>query len=263
MSPSLTQDQIDQYHTDGYLILEDVIDQAEVEQILAIWRADPRLARETKENANFDGDEGLHTRLVYRPALGPDAYSALAQSQRIVGPLEQIYSSPIDHYYSLNMRKDPNTGGWAWHQDYGYHYKEFFYPDFVSVMVALDPATRDNGCLRVVRGSSRLGRLEHTGLGSQLAADPQRVELALEQMEEVHCELSPGSALIFHGNALHASNANHSQTGRWSMVYAYVPSTNIWMLPEPPQMNRVEPFSDSQLREAIAAHADELNLASA
>jgi hypothetical protein len=42
---------------------------------------------------------------------------------------------------------------------------------------------------------------------------------------------------------------------------AYVPATTIWMLPESPQMNRVNPLSDSQLRSAIAAHADEVNLA--
>lgn len=257
-SPPLTQEQLNRFHADGYLILEDLIDVEDVDEILRIWRADPLLAAETKENANFDGEEGLRTRLAYRPCLGQDAYSALAQSGRIVGPLEQIYAAPVDHYYSLNMRKDPHTGGWAWHQDYGYHYKEFFYPDFISVMVALDPATRDNGCLRVVRGSNHLGRLEHAGMGSQLAADPARVKVALEQMEEIHCEMSPGSALYFDGNILHASNPNLSATGRWSMVYAYVPSTNIWMLPDAPQMNRVDPLPDEQWRGLVAAHAREV-----
>ena len=74
-----------------------------------------------------------------------DVFGALARSARIVEPLEQLFDDEVSHYYTLNMRKDPNTGGWQWHQDYGYHYQEFFYPNFISVMVALDPANRDKG----------------------------------------------------------------------------------------------------------------------
>ena len=85
-------------------------------------------------------------------------------------------------------------------------------------MVALDPATRANGCLKVVRGSNRLGRLEHQSSGSQLIADPRRVAMALREMEEVHCELAPGSVLYFHGNTLHASEPNLSSQPRWSLI---------------------------------------------
>ena len=49
-------------------------------------------------------------------------------------------------------------------------------------MLALDPANRDNGCLRVVKDSNQLGRLEHISSGSQLIADPQRVALALDEI---------------------------------------------------------------------------------
>jgi ectoine hydroxylase-related dioxygenase (phytanoyl-CoA dioxygenase family) len=256
---SLTDEQIRHFRHHGYLILEDLIDRQDVDSILAVWRQDARLAEDVKENANFEG-EGLKTRLAYRGGLSDDAYSALARSRRIVGPMERIYGGPISHYYSLNMQKDPNTGGWEYHQDYGYHYNEFFYPDFVSVMVALDPATRDNGCLRVVKGSNRLGRLEHEGMGSQRIADRGRVELALEQMEEVHCEMTPGSVLYFDGNILHASNPNTSDQGRWSMVIAYVPSSNLWVRPAPSQMTAFEPLDDDAFRVALRAHAEGVGL---
>ena len=89
-----------------------------------------------------------------------------------------------------------------------------------SCMVALDPATRDNGCLQVLRGSHRLGRLDHgpvidgqleTPEGSamggarvsaagrssaeQHGADPQRVSLAQAGgCQRLHCEMEPGDA---------------------------------------------------------------------
>jgi hypothetical protein len=49
------------FESDGYLILADCLDSADVDQILRIWKADPQLASEVKENANFDGDHGIRT----------------------------------------------------------------------------------------------------------------------------------------------------------------------------------------------------------
>ena len=164
-STTLSAEQIRQFGQNGYLVLENLLDQEDVELILRIAREDPQLAADAKNNQNYEGD-GLDTRLSYRPQLAADVYSAFARSRRIVEPLEQLFGDEVRHYYHLQMLKNPGTGGWQYHQDYGYHYKEFFYPDFASAMVALDPATRENGCLKVVRGSNRLGRLEHHSSGS-------------------------------------------------------------------------------------------------
>jgi ectoine hydroxylase-related dioxygenase (phytanoyl-CoA dioxygenase family) len=164
----------------------------------------------------------------------------------------------MQHFCTLNMQKDTGTGGWEYHQDYGYHYNEFFYPDFVSVMVALDPATRDNGCLRVVRGSHRLGRLEHESFGSQRIANRERVAMALEEFEEVHCEMAAGSVLYFHGNTLHASNANLSDTSRWCLIFDYVPATNRWMLPRKPQLAPIAGLDDATFRAAMTSHEDRI-----
>ena len=48
-------------------------------------------------------------------------------------------------------------GAWTWHQDYGYWYQNgMLYPYLVSVFIAVDPATRENGCLQVLEGSHLL-----------------------------------------------------------------------------------------------------------
>ena len=199
-------------------------------------KIDPQLAAEVKENQNFDeGADGIGTRLVYRGGLSDDIYSANGRSSRIVGRAEQLFGEPIRHFYHLNMQKEPKTGGWQYHQDYGYHYKEFLYPKFVSVMLALNPATKENGCLRVVTGSNLLGRLEHQQSGSQLITDPNRLASVLTEMDEVYCEMDPGDAMFFDGNILHASGPNVSNTPRWSMVYAYVPESNTYVLDEVPE----------------------------
>ena len=76
-----------QFERDGFVVLEDRIDAADIEQVLRIWWADPQLTAALKENANFDGDDGIRTRLAYRQDLGDDAYGALARSARVVEPM--------------------------------------------------------------------------------------------------------------------------------------------------------------------------------
>ena len=227
----LSKEQHEDFKRNGYLIVENVLDKAAVKQIRLTAERDAQLAKNVQINKNYE-EKGVGTKLVYKDRLGDDAYSAYVRSRRLIEPMEELFNEKMRHYYHLQMLKDPNTGGWQWHQDYGYHYKEFFYPNFVSLMLALDPCTRDNGCLRVLRGSHHIGRLEHQECGSQLMADPERIEWATRELEEVHCELSPGSVLYFHGNVLHASDPNHSSLPRWSIVAAYVTASNTCVLPE-------------------------------
>ena len=252
--PILSTAQLQKFAEDGYVIVEDLVDAEGVALLLRLFHTDQELAARTASNKNHEGD-GPVTPLAYRESLGDDAYSALARSRRLAGPLEQLFGGEASHYYTLNMMKTPNTGGWQWHQDYGYHYQQFLYTDYISVMVALDPATRANGCLRVVKGSNRLGRLEHETSGSQLIANRERVCIALEHLEEVSCELSAGSALFFHGNTLHASDANLSDQSRYSLIYSFVAASNVWVVPETPSTcTRLDQLADEELAMAMQSH---------
>ena len=121
------------------------------------------------------------------------------------------------------MVKEPRVGGaWEWHQDYGYWYNNgALYPDMASCMIAVDRAHAGNGCLQVLKGSHRIGRIEHGRYGTQTGAHPERVALAEQHLERVYCEMNPGSALFFHANLLHCSDANESEDPRWSLICCY------------------------------------------
>jgi ectoine hydroxylase-related dioxygenase (phytanoyl-CoA dioxygenase family) len=88
-------------------------------------------------------------------------------------------------------------------------------------MIAVDQATTENGCLQVIRGSHKLGRIDHVQRGDQTGADEERVAAALERLDLVHVELAPGSAVIFHGNTLHRSDQNVSDNPRWAFICCY------------------------------------------
>jgi ectoine hydroxylase-related dioxygenase (phytanoyl-CoA dioxygenase family) len=128
------------------------------------------------------------------------------------------------------MQKEPRVGGaWEWHQDYGYWYKnQFMFPDqLISVMVALTEANKQNGCLQLIEGSHKLGRVNHGFAGEQVGADMVMVNNALQTMRLIYCEIQPGDALIFHPNLLHRSEANLSDKPRWSVISCYNSQSNL------------------------------------
>jgi len=97
----------------------------------------------------------------------------------------------------------------------------------MSVMVAITAANKENGCLQVIKGSHKMGRVEHGFSGEQVGAVQRFVDLSLKTMELIYVELEAGDVLLFHSNLLHRSEANLSDKPRWSMISCYNRASNI------------------------------------
>ena len=108
-------------------------------------------------------------------------------------------------------------------EDYGYwYYNGCLRPAMLSCMIALDRTTPENGCLKVVKGSHLMGRIDHVPLTEkQNEADPERMKHILAQHEVVDAILDPGDVFIFHCNTLHRSDRNASDKRRWTLLICY------------------------------------------
>ncbi|XP_066292786.1 uncharacterized protein [Branchiostoma lanceolatum] len=100
------------------------------------------------------------------------------------------------------------------------------FPDMGTVFIAMDRADKNNGCLQVMRGSHRAGRIDHSRVAGQTGADTDRVQHLEKVLEVVHAELEAGDAIFFHCNVLHRSDANRSDRIRWGYLIAYNRATN-------------------------------------
>ena len=225
----LTNEEVQAYHRDGYVIVKGFLKQPEVEKLYKIAINDEAV---TTNAIDLNDTTGKKTKLTlwYKP--GNDAYGLLTKSERMVRNVDKLLDgdSAVCHSHSKLMQKEPRVGGaWEWHQDYGYWYKnEFLLPDqMISVMVAITDANRSNGCLQVIRGSHKMGRVEHGFAGEQVGASDRYVDLALKTMEHVFVELNAGDALFFHSNLLHRSEANNSENARWSIISCYNRADNV------------------------------------
>jgi len=216
---TVTDEQVAQFNDDGYLIVENLFNEQEMELLLNISTHDQEKC-DTVE-AVYDMD-GKAAKLWYTSEIKDDIYTAICQSRRIACTMDTLLGDEIYLYHYKMIVKEPKIGGaWEWHQDYGYWYDCSLYPDMASCTIAVDRASKENGCLQVIKGSHKLGRINHGTFGTQTGADPERVEKILEHLELVHCEMSPGTALFFHANLLHRSDANASELPRWSLICCY------------------------------------------
>jgi len=219
----LTRQQQADYQRDGYLVVRNFLAPAEIEKLYAIATGDDLLR---KHAFDLNDQTGKKTKLTLWYNPGEDAYGLLTRSKRMVDTAGALLDgdSAVCHFHSKLMQKEPKVGGaWEWHQDYGYWYKnEFLFPDeMISIMVAITRANKQNGCLQVIKGSHKMGRIEHGFAGEQVGASQHYVDLALKTMALVYVELEPGDALFFHSNLLHRSEANLSDKARWSLISCY------------------------------------------
>jgi ectoine hydroxylase len=247
--PILTEAQVADFQRDGYIIVRALFDREETDILRRTAKAD---AAFKKHAHDLKDGEGGTAKLVLWNKAGEDVYGVVARSRRMVDAMEQLLGDEVYHYHSKMSIKEPLTGGaWAWHQDYGYWYQNgCLFPDMASVMIAVDPNTRENGCLQVLRGSHKMGRIEHGRYGEQTGADPERTDAAMKVLELVYCEMDPGDALFFHSNTLHRSDQNKSPHPRWSLLCCYnTKHNNPYKASHHPFYERLEKAPDSALKE--------------
>ena len=222
----ISESQLADFHRDGYLVVDRLLDDESLQLLRDIARADYAVRNDADVRA--DGEGGAVKITVRNDLPCDDIYGAIVRSQSLVDTMERLLGGEVYHYHHKMILKEPRDGGaWAWHQDYGYWYNYCcLFPLLASCMVAVDRATQANGCLQVLKGSHQLGRVDHVKIGDQTGADPRRVEAARNHLELVYCELEPGSAIFFHCNLLHRSDQNRSDDPRWAFICCYNAARN-------------------------------------
>ena len=161
--------------------------------------------------------EGTSGVKVFRPdALDPFFMSRM-MDDHVVPILTEIIGPDVEFLSVKSVYKNQaTTFGSPWHQDW--HYWEG--ATKVSVWIALDDATAENGCLRMIpRSHTQLYKIKQV-------REPNGFVLRTEDSEfggmpEVTLEVSRGDVVFFHDQVLHSSHPNFSGEDRWCMISTY------------------------------------------
>jgi phytanoyl-CoA hydroxylase len=92
-------------------------------------------------------------------------------------------------------------------------------PDVLTVWIAIDPATSENGAVEYLRGS-HLALRPHTPSGVR-GNSFGIVKAPIDEFSRFLGEIKPGDALIHHSQTVHFSAANHSNQPRLSLIFVY------------------------------------------
>jgi ectoine hydroxylase len=246
----LNKNRLGEYQQNGFVLEKGMFNAEEIDLLRRAAKED----RQLDQHSFGRGDgEGGTVRLSLWNHPGDTLYGMFARCETIVNSAEKLLEGEVYHYHSKMIMKDAKVGGaWAWHQDYGYWYQNgVLFPLLCSASIAVDPATRENGCLQVLKGSHHLGRIDHVLTGDQAGADLERVAEAQKRLETIHIEMAPGDVLFFHANLLHRSDQNKSDNPRWSMICCYNAARNDpYKEAHHPRYTPLSKVPDSAIREA-------------
>jgi len=228
----LTQSDLEQYSTDGFLLISDLIDPAALARYedrfiefalgaatapaaMIIMRdvmvvkgaVDPKSPLHgVNKMINFEEDPTLYAYTLEKKLLNC--------VRDLIG--EEIYSISTNVF-----NKPPDVDGrHPMHQDLRY-FRIRPADKIVATWTALSRTTRENGCLAVVPGS-HAGELREHG-----DPDWEYVNAGFYAIEDVdvkdrlHIEMQPGDTLLFHPLLIHGSGRNTSQSFRRAISSHY------------------------------------------
>ena len=144
----------------------------------------------------------------------------LAERPDVTGFVADLLGEDIDCFQSQFILKNPGVIGQPWHQDS--YYFRFDQQPQVGVWVALSRATLANGCLWVLPGSHRSGRIFKHIPDRRAAANRGYLEIVdHDTSRKTPALMEAGDVLFFHSFLVHMSTDNEADERRSAMVLHY------------------------------------------
>ena len=243
----LTKEQIEQFESDGYLIIEDLLSHEELEILLDEVPQEFAVdsPRRVKEKSGA-------VRTVFALNSTNEIFRCLTRLPRLVEPAKQLLESDVYvHQFKLNAKVALDGDQWEWHQDFLYWNKEdgMPAPRVLTAAVFLQDVDDFNGPMLLIPGSHKEGMIDVEA--QQIRAIPGvtpegdgagwihtlTADLKYKINREILANLlaknsiraakgSAGFALFFHGNMFHASANNLSAHDRMSIFITYNSAQN-------------------------------------
>jgi hypothetical protein len=220
----LHEDEIAHYRSEGWVVPRYRLSPSQLTRMMealeALLAANPGVRPEKLVSAHLEGENGEGVR-------GSRAFLELALDKEIVELVSGVLGEDVI-LWGCHVFCKPALEGYEtpWHQDG--HYWPIRPLANCTVWVALEPSTRENGCLRVIPRSHAERRLhEHL--------HEDRTDLTLNQrmadVDEdaaVDIELEPGQMSLHDVYMIHGARANTSGKRRTGAALRYMPSTSVF-----------------------------------
>lgn len=221
----LTQEEIDFYRENGFLLTHKPL--FSNEKFQKLYRIFEELLA-TRGNAK--GDE------LDVPHFMDDRLFEFLLACEILDIVEDLIGPNIGLWSSHFICKEPKTGKRTpWHEDSAYWEGRFDrYDDIVTLWLAIDPATKENGCMGVIPGSHQNGFSEYVRIDSvHKIFNIEIKEENIDLNKVVWFELEQNHYSLHDSRIIHGANANTSATRRTGYTMRYF-NTDLRMTTDHP-----------------------------
>ena len=265
----LSEEQIDAFRRDGYLVAGNAVDEGQLagmRAVLAGWVEDSRAHDAPFGEPTADGRPRFdlapgHTagapalRRVNNPSEIDGTFMDVMRDSAMTDMVAALIGPDVKHHHcKINLKLPGSHTEVRYHQDFAYtpHTND----DVVTALLMLDDMTMENGCLMVVPGSHR-GPMFSLFAGDRFTGfvDPAE-ERALREREEPVLGRA-GSVCLMHTRLAHGSEPNRSGSPRGLYICVYS-AADAFPIARNPMPNRNEgmavrgrPTRRARLTEAV------------
>ncbi|UXP33357.1 ectoine hydroxylase [Reichenbachiella agarivorans] len=254
----LTQEQIENYKRDGFLIIKSVFSQEEIDLYNTEFErlsSDPILS--SKEEFIKEPNSRV-VRSLFAAHQFSDVYKALTDDERIRAKVEYLLDDETYvHQARINAKPGFNGKEFYWHSDFETWHVEDGMPNMraISCLITMNENKSYNGSLMLMPGShnkfvSCVGQTPDDHYKESLrkqeygVPDQESLTKFYEENGIVVAECPPGSVILFDCNTMHGSNGNITPLARRNIFFVFNAVTN----------KLVDPFGGTKPRPDFIAH---------
>ncbi len=218
MTKQLSREQIEAFEADGFVFPVPVLSGAEAQsylQHLRVFEAShPEMSR----------DEVQHKLLRFKSHVLLPWINELIRHEKILDAVEDLMGPDILCWSSSFFIKTPDDPGYmSWHQDSATYDLEG--GPLITAWIALTDAQTDNGAMRFIPGSHRLGEQSHSDTWDKnnRLSRGEVIDYKFDETTAVDICLAAGEVSLHHIHAIHSSAANRSRRPRIGYAIRYCP----------------------------------------
>ncbi|MBV7329203.1 phytanoyl-CoA dioxygenase family protein [Chloroflexi bacterium TSY] len=228
MNTNLTQDQIDYYQVNGFVVIDDFLTPDELKS----WR----------EAVDEAVEERGRTRILHQPDMTDEEEEkyynqVFIQRVNLWQSNEKVRKLMLDSrigkmatelagvdgmriWHDQALIKQPWANPTGWHLDNPYW--SYYSRDTLSIWIALDDATLENGCLYFIPGSHKTATFDNASIGENIA-DLFKIYPQWANTKAISAPMKAGSCSFHNGLCAHGAGANMTPGYRRAMTCGFMP----------------------------------------
>lgn len=238
MKTIITREQTSFYETNGYIVIEDFLDSQELNH----WKRVVLDALNERKGQKMPGkmgklseDDGINKDAEYHSKVFEQSINLWQTSDEVkelildpkIGEMAATLAGVdgIRIWHDQALFKKPWANPTSWHLDTPFW--SFTDRAALSIWIALDDATLENGCLFFIPGSHKGTDFANPGIGKNMDSIftiyPQ-----FKTARTVAVPMKAGSCSFHNGLTIHGAHANMTSGSRRAMTCAYMPDGNVF-----------------------------------